>query len=73
MIQQGNLLEPSLNPLHDTKPGNKTTCITVYIHRMILDMIQEFGPHVNLFPVPILGANWVFTWVLSLPRLESWP
>jgi hypothetical protein len=40
MIQQGNLLEPSLNPPHDTNHGNKTTCITVSIHRMILDMIQ---------------------------------
>jgi hypothetical protein len=39
MIQQGNLLEPSLNPPHDTKHGNKTTCITVQIHRMILDMV----------------------------------
>jgi hypothetical protein len=36
-----NPLEPSLNPPHDTKQGNKTTCITVEIHRMILDMIQD--------------------------------
>jgi hypothetical protein len=35
-----NPLEPSLNPPHDTKDGNKTTCITVLIHHMILDMIQ---------------------------------
>jgi hypothetical protein len=35
-----NPLGPSLNPPHDTKNGNKTTCITVQIHRMILDMIQ---------------------------------
>jgi hypothetical protein len=40
MIQQESLLEPSLNSPHDTKHGNMTTCITVYIHRMILDMIQ---------------------------------
>jgi hypothetical protein len=40
MIQRGNLLEPTLNPPHDTKHGNKTTCIAVLIHRMILDMIQ---------------------------------
>jgi hypothetical protein len=36
----GNPLEPSLNPPHDTKQGNKTTCITIKIHRMILDMLQ---------------------------------
>jgi hypothetical protein len=35
-----NPLEPSLNPPHDTKHGNKTTCITIQIHRMILYMIQ---------------------------------
>jgi phytoene dehydrogenase-like protein len=29
MIQQESLLEPSLNPPHDTEHGNKTTCITV--------------------------------------------
>jgi hypothetical protein len=36
MIQQGNLLEPSLNPPHDTKHGNKTTCITVWIHTSMI-------------------------------------
>jgi hypothetical protein len=36
----GNPLEPRLNPPHDTKQGNKTTCIMVLIHRMILDMVQ---------------------------------
>jgi hypothetical protein len=35
-----NPLEPSLNPLHDTKHGNKTTSITCKIHCMILDMMQ---------------------------------
>jgi hypothetical protein len=33
----------SLNPPHDTKHGNKTTCITIKIHCMILDMIQGCG------------------------------
>jgi hypothetical protein len=37
-----NPLEPGLNPPHDTKHGNKTTCITISIHRMILDMIQGY-------------------------------
>jgi hypothetical protein len=35
-----NPLETSLNLAHDTKHSNKTTCITIWIHRMILDMIQ---------------------------------
>jgi hypothetical protein len=68
MVQQGNLLEPSLNPPHDTKRGNKITCITVQIHRMILYMIQGCR-HLRRSTDRCLLSKNSTTW---LEGLESW-